>query len=59
MEFLTAIKSAFSALIGVQKQDRLLEDFSKKSAMPFIVAGLLMVIVFVLSIYGIVQLILP
>ena len=59
MEFLKAIQSAFSALIGIQKQDRLLEDFSKKSALPFIVAGLVMVLVFVLSVYGIVQLVLP
>ncbi|MGK0270270.1 MAG: succinate dehydrogenase hydrophobic anchor subunit [Cocleimonas sp.] len=56
MEFLKAIKSVFSAMIGVQKADTLREDFSKKSAMPFIVAGILMTILFVLGVYGIVKL---
>lgn len=56
MEFLSAIKSVFSAMIGVQKADTLREDFSKKSAMPFIVAGILMTVGFVLGVYTIVKL---
>lgn len=59
MEFLNAIKSVMAAFIGVQKKENLVTDFTKKSATPFIVAGLLMVIVFVVSIYTVVQLILP
>ena len=56
MEFLSAIKSVFSAMIGVQKSDTLRDDFSKKSAMPFIVAGIIMTIVFVLGVYAVVKL---
>ena len=59
MEFLNAIKSVMAAFIGVQKKKNLEADFSKKSATPFIVAGLLMAVVFVVSIYTVVQLILP
>lgn len=58
MEFLSAIKSVFSAMIGVQKSDTLRADFSKKSAMPFIIAGIIMTVVFVLSVYGLVTLVL-
>ena len=56
MEFLNAIKSVFSAMIGVQKADTLRNDFSKKSAMQFIVAGIIMTVVFVLGVYAIVKL---
>ena len=59
MEFFKAIKSVMAAFIGVQKKKNLEEDFNKKSATPFIVAGLLMAFVFVMSIYTVVQLILP
>ena len=58
MEFLKAIKSVMAAMIGVQKADTLREDFSKKSAMPFIVAGIIMTIVFVLTVYGLVKIVL-
>lgn len=56
MEFLSAVKSVMAAMIGVQKADTLRADFSKKSAMPFIVAGIIMTIVFVLTVYGLVKL---
>ena len=56
MEFLNAIKSVFAGMIGIQKADNLREDFSKKSAMPFIVAGILMTVMFVLGVYTIVKL---
>jgi hypothetical protein len=59
MEFFNAIKSVMAAFVGVQKKKNLEEDFTKKSATPFIVAGVLMAIVFVVSIYTVVQLILP
>ena len=58
MEFLNAIKSVLAAMIGIQKADNLREDFSKKSAMPFIVAGIIMTVVFVLSVYGLVRIVL-
>ena len=56
MEFIKAIKSVMAAMIGIQKADTLREDFSKKSAMPFIAAGILMTVLFVLGVYTIVQL---
>ena len=59
MDFFKAIKSVMAAFIGVQKKKNLEDDFTKKSATPFIVAGILMAIIFVVSIYTVVQLILP
>ena len=59
MEFFNAIKSVMAAFVGVQKKKNLDNDFQKKNATPFIVAGVLMAIVFVVSIYTVVQLILP
>ncbi|GAA0407912.1 hypothetical protein GCM10009133_15570 [Cocleimonas flava] len=56
MEFLRAIKSVMSAMIGVQKKKNLEEDFSKTTAMPFIVAGILMTIVFILAVWAVVNL---
>lgn len=58
MEFLNAIKSVMAAFVGVQKKKNLEEDFAKSSATPFIVAGLLMVVVFVVVVYSVVQLVL-
>jgi len=56
MEFLRTIKSVMSAMIGVQKKKNLEEDFSKTTAMPFIVAGIIMTIVFILAVYAVVNL---
>ena len=58
MEFLRAIKSVLSAMIGVQKKQNLENDFSKSSATPFIVAGIIMTVVFILVVWGVVQLVL-
>jgi len=58
MEFLNAIKSVMAAFVGVQKKKNLEEDFAKSSATPFIIAGLLMALVFVLVVYGVVQIVL-
>lgn len=58
MEYFKIIKSVFSAMIGVQKKKNLEEDFSKSSATPFIIAGILMTLVFVLGIWAVVQIIL-
>lgn len=55
MEYFKIIKSVFSAMIGVQKRKNLEEDFSKQSVMPFIIAGILMTLVFVLTIWMVVQ----
>ena len=58
-EFLSALKSVMAAFAGVQKKKNLEEDFSKKNAMPFIFAGLLMGFLFVVGVYSVVQLVLP
>jgi len=55
MEFLKAIKSVMAAMIGVQRKKNLEEDFSKKSATPFIVAGILMTLVFILTVWAVVK----
>ncbi len=59
MEFLKVIKSVMSAMIGVQNKKNLQEDFSKSSPMPFIIAGIIMTLVFIFSVYFVVQLVLP
>jgi len=55
MEFLRVIKSVLSAMIGVQKKKNLEEDFSKKSATPFIIAGIMMTLLFILAVWGVVK----
>lgn len=56
MEILRIIKSVSAAMIGVQKRQNLEEDFSKSSAMPFIIAGIIMTLIFIGSIWMVVQL---
>lgn len=56
MEFLRVIKSVLSAMIGVQKKKNLEADFSKSSATPFIIAGIIMTLLFILAVWGVVQL---
>jgi hypothetical protein len=55
MEFLRIIRSVMSAMIGVQKKDNLKNDFSKNSVVPFIIAGIIMTLVFILTIWAVVQ----
>ena len=56
MEFWNAFKSVMAAFVGVQKADNLRADFSKKTAMPFIVVGIVMTIFFVIAVIGIAKL---
>lgn len=58
MEFLRVIKSVLSAMIGVQKKKNLQEDFSKSSATPFIIAGIIMTLLFILAVWAVVQFVL-
>ena len=58
MEFFKILKSVLSAMIGVQKKKNLQEDFSKSSATPFIIAGIIMTLIFIISIWAVVQFIL-
>jgi hypothetical protein len=55
MELLRVIKSVMSAMIGVQKKRNLEEDFSKSSAIPFIIAGIIMTLLFILAVWAVVQ----
>ncbi|MBU2984117.1 DUF2970 domain-containing protein [Saccharophagus degradans] len=41
MFFLTAIKSALCAIIGVQSKENLERDFSRSNPLAFIVAGII------------------
>ncbi len=59
MEFLKVIKSVMAAMIGIQSKKNLQEDFSKSSPLPFIVAGIIMTLLFIFSVYAVVQLVLP
>jgi len=59
MEYLKVIKSVMSAMIGVQKKKNLQEDFSKSSATPFIIVGIIMTLLFILAVWGVVQMVLP
>jgi len=56
MEFLNVLKSVLSAMIGVQKKKNLEKDFAKSSATPFIIAGIIMTLVFIFAVWGVVQL---
>ena len=55
MEFLKVMKSVLSAMIGVQKKKNLEEDFAKSNAMPFIIAGIIMTLVFIGVVWSVVQ----
>lgn len=58
MEYLKVFKSVLSAMIGVQNKKNLEEDFSKSSATPFIIVGIIMTLVFIVAIWFVVQLVL-
>lgn len=58
-EFFSAVKSVMAAFVGVQNKKNLQEDFGKKSAAPFIFAGILMGVLFVVTVYTVVQIVLP
>lgn len=58
MEFIRVVKSVLWAMIGVQKKENLRHDFSKSSATPFIVAGIIMVLFFLITIWAVVKMVL-
>ncbi|WP_299266272.1 DUF2970 domain-containing protein [uncultured Psychrosphaera sp.] len=57
--FKTAFKSAFSALFGVQNSNNHKEDFESETPFPYILAGVILVIGFVLMLLVIVSAVLP
>lgn len=52
------IGSVLSAALGVQKRANLERDFSQGKARQFIIAGIIFTLLFVLTVYGVVQLVL-
>ena len=43
------VKSVAASMLGVQSQKNYEEDFSEQSALPFIITGIVMVVIFVIS----------
>lgn len=56
--FTNVLKSTLAAALGVQSKANRERDFTQGSARSFIVAGVAFVLVFILVMYGIVQLVL-
>lgn len=59
---ISAIKSVIWAMIGIQKKENLVKDFNHtedNGPWLFIIIGIIMTILFVLSIVTVVQLVLP
>lgn len=54
-----ALKSALAALIGIQKQENRARDFQQGRPGHFILAGLIVTIVFICTLLGVVWLVLP
>lgn len=50
------MRSVFSSMIGVQKEENLKRDFQYGKPSQFIVVGLVMTIAFIFFVYGLVQL---
>ncbi|MBU2919259.1 MAG: hypothetical protein ACJAZB_000124 [Psychrosphaera sp.] len=57
--FINAFKSAFSALLGVQNSNNHKQDFESETPFPFILAGVILVIGFILILVAIVSAVLP
>lgn len=51
--------AVLASAFGVNSSKNREKDFNAKSATPFIIAGIIFTIVFMLSVYGVVQLVLP
>jgi len=55
---LNIMKSTVAAVCGIQTKSNRERDFENAKPSAFIIAGLVFVVVFILSIYGVVQLVL-
>lgn len=56
---LNTLISVCAAAFGVQSKKNLDQDFSQSSVLPFIVAGVIFTLLFVLAIYTIVKMVVP
>lgn len=52
-----AVLSVLSAFLGVQSEENRVRDFEQGRFSVFVVAGLLMTVTFLVSVYGLVQLV--
>lgn len=57
--FMQVIKSVVGAFIGVQSEQQRKADFNSQTVWPFILAGVMLAVLFVLSLVFIVFLVLP
>ncbi len=53
------VQSVVAAAFGVQSQRKREQDFTTGSPMPYIVAGVLFTVVFVLTLIGVVRWVVP
>lgn len=51
--------AVLASAFGVNSSKNREKDFSAKSATPFIVAGIIFTLIFMLTLYGVVQMVLP
>lgn len=56
--FFQALKSAMAAFFGVQTSSQHEQDFESETPFPFILAGVILVVTFILILVGIVNLVL-
>ena len=57
ISFFSVIQSTFAAAFGVQSKKNRERDFSHGKPIVFITAGLMFALVFILSVYGVVQMV--
>ncbi|WP_394212504.1 DUF2970 domain-containing protein [Enterovibrio calviensis] len=53
------VKSVFAAMLGVQSDKNRQRDFKQSSMLPYILVGVVFVVLFVMGLIGVVSLIMP
>ncbi|WP_407331598.1 DUF2970 domain-containing protein [Enterovibrio sp. 27052020O] len=53
------VKSVFAAMLGVQSDKNRQRDFKQSSMLPYILVGIIFVVLFVIGLIGLVSLIAP
>ncbi len=59
VSFIKAVLSVLSAAIGVQKRENMERDLNASNPKVYVIAGLIFLILFIGSIYTVVQLVIP
>ncbi len=52
------LRSAVAAMFGVQRSEHHARDFAHGKAAPFIIAGVVLTLLFILTVYGVVRIVL-